>query len=217
MERNLGRLECGGCLLASGVVQLAVVMLLAQLYYPCGQHGCYNIFTNPISDFGNTATSALWPLFNYSLALFGIMTIAGAFLAARAFSRIPACRLGLVLIVASALGAVGVGVVPENTILTIHSASALVAFVGGGIAALLFGVGMRGRKEYRSYSLYSMLTGALTLLSILVFMLPSFGMLPAWRMYGPGFGFGGMERIAAYLVLAWLYVTGMMLVRRRTL
>ena len=217
MAKELGRLACGGCLLASGVVQLAIVMLLAQLYYPCGPHGCYNIFTNPISDFGNTATSTLWPLFNFSLVLFGILAISGAFLLADAFSKVPACRLGLLVIAISALGAVGVGVVPENTILAIHSLSALTAFAGGGVAALLFGIGMRGKKAYRNYSLYSIVSGALTIMAIVIFMLPSFGVLPAWEMYGPGFGFGGIERIVAYLVLAWLYVTGMMLVGKRSL
>lgn len=208
-----------GVIFIVAVVQFVIVMLVAQAAYPCiaitavkGMPGgifCYNPLTNPISDLGNTSTSPLWPLFNYSIMLLGALLLAGVFLVSGAFGRGRIGLAGLALLAVSALGSAGVGVVPENTILAVHSAFALVAFLAGGLGIVLLGISMLFDSRWRRFSMYSILSGLITV-SVLVFFV-SHG---SWAMSGSGLGFGAIERIVVAPILIWLFVVGTRLVRR---
>lgn len=200
---------CGGVILIVAVVQFVIVMAAAQLAFPCTNGVCYNIATNPISDLGNTMLSPLWPLFNYSIMLLGALLFVGVFLISGAFRRGPLSLAGLALLAISALGSSGVGVVPENTILAIHSAFALVAFLAGGLSILLLGASMARDARWRRFALYSIVSGLITV-GVLVFFILH-GM---WVMSGSGFGFGAIERIVVAPILIWALVVGVRLAIR---
>lgn len=192
----------GALLILAGVIQFIAVMAIAQAAYPCTAH-CYNILTNPISDLGNTATSPLWPLFNYSLEVFGAFVIAGILLMRGAFRRSLERQIGILLIVVSSLGAMGVGVVSENVILRIHSLFASVAFLIGGIAVVILGANEL-RSNRRGYVVFSIIAGSISALLFVGYVL---GIYPPLALSGPGFGFGGVERMIAGSFLVWLIVT----------
>jgi hypothetical membrane protein len=206
-----------GYLLFFAGVQFVIAMIAAQLAFPCTTNGiCYSAFTNPISDLGNTMTSPLWPVFNYSLVLFGVLGFSSLLILRLKFPDGVLRDLGLLVILIGILGAVGVGVVPENTILAIHSIFALIAFVGLALGILIFGIGIRKRKEWSRYGTMSIMLGTISLLAIIIFMLPSFGILPHWIISGPGIGFGAIERLVMVPSLVWVLMTGWIFSFRRS-
>ncbi len=208
MDKN-GR--CAGCLMFFATFQFILMMVLAQVAFPCVGGSCYNLLTNPISDLGNTSVSPLWPIFNFSIVIFGACLFAAALLAAGVFRRSQLTDLGLFAIAVAGGGAAGVGVVPENTVLAIHSLFALVAFWGGGAAIILLGVAMLKDKNWRSYAMYSIISGIVVFIASAAMLLPS-GTL---AMSGPGLGFGGVERLVAAPTLLWLLVVGAKIARKR--
>lgn len=198
----------GGALFMAAIVIMALAMILAQAYYPCGPNGCYNVLTNPISDLGNTVASPLWPLFDYALALFGVLVILGIFLlSASIFSGFGGRASGILLSI-SALAAIGVGVVPENTIPILHSLFSLMAFFFGGVGVLIIGIWLLFEKGFTAHSAYSILSAVVSLGALLVSFFPAFGILPIWKYYGPGFGYGGIERLVVFTLFAWVFITG---------
>ncbi len=208
------RIKYGGYLLAIAALQLIIAMIVVQLYFPCNSHGCYNILTNPISDLGNTVLSPLWPVFNYSLVLLAVLGTLGLLSVYNAFYKSTLCRAGVVILAICLVTGAGVGVVSENTILTIHSLFALVSFVAGAIGVFVFGLGVYKMKGYKGYSIYSIASGLLSSLAIVILRLPSVHVLPAWAYYGPGIGFGGPERLIIAPLLVWIIVTGIMIERK---
>ncbi len=126
-----------------GLVQFCVAMLVVEMAYGCGNFGgCYNELTNPIGRLGSGGLSGtaayftyqgaehawpysqLWPVFNYSFFVFGAFLFTGIILLQSAFPQNGASRVSLVLLGVAGLAAAGVGVVPEDTLLSAHSASA---------------------------------------------------------------------------------------------
>jgi hypothetical membrane protein len=203
----------GGVVFLVAAIQFVIAMLVVQYAYPCTNGVCYNPGTNPISDLGNTVTSAIWPVFNYSIVLFGALMLLGIFMASKAFRKGMLSRIGLVILAIAVLAGAGVGVVPENTILAIHSIFALVAFWGGGLGVLLLGLSMLGDRNWKGVATYSVFSGAAIIVVLLAFMLPTFGLHAAWALSGGGFGFGGFERLAVAPLLLWIIVIGAKLIR----
>lgn len=209
---------CGACLLVLGTLQFVIFMLMAQLAYPCYGGVCYNIFTNPISDLGNTMTSPLWPLFNYSLVVFGLLLFIGIILLIDEYPKGILRNGGLASLLFAALGAIGVGVVPENTVLAIHSVAALIAFFFSGLGILLLGIDFArkfGSKSHSPYTAYTIVSGLVPLALILLYLLPSGGISSTLPLSGPGWGFGGVERLIAFPPILWLFVTGVYFGRKR--
>lgn len=204
-----GNSAAGARLILAGTVQFILVMAIAQFAYPC-TNSCYSILTNPISDLGNTATSPLWPIFNYSLIIFGMAVFAGALLFLDKFSRGWIGSIGTFLICMSALGAAGVGVVPENTILALHSIFALIAFISGAIGIILIGTTFYPTKAFRTFGLLSIILGIVSLAATAVILLASYGVIQPLAISGGGIGFGAVERIVAAPILLWLMVAGVM-------
>jgi len=209
----------GAWLLIATVVQFVLCMATVQLAFPCTNGQCYNLLTNPISDLGSAGygsfpISHLWYLFNYSAVLFGALGVAGLLLVVGWFPKGVFRSAGFTIIIVSLFASAGVGVVPEDTILLIHSLFALVAFVGSGLGLLILSIGLL-RSRRNSYAAFSVICALIALFVVIVFMLPDFGLLVPWIHSGQGFGFGGMERLIVIPVLLWFIVTGIMLARRR--
>ncbi|MDE1870925.1 MAG: DUF998 domain-containing protein [Candidatus Micrarchaeota archaeon] len=207
-----GSARVAGCLLALGTLQFIIVMAIVQAYFPCRASICYNTGTNPISDLGNTAMSPLWPLFNYSLIAFGIMFFAGLVLIMEGNPRRFAARLGILLMAISAFGAAGVGTVPENVILKLHSLFAAIAFFAGGLGILLFAISMMASRKNRAYAIYSLISGIVSVVVFLAFTAP-LGLVPHLITSGSGIGFGAVERVIAGPILLWALVTGILLLK----
>ena len=205
----------GAKLFVVSVIIFIAAMVIAQSSYPCIKSVCYNIGTNPISDLGNTLTSPAWPIFNYGLIIFGTLLFAGLLFLKDTFPKGVMGRAGLIFLILSAFGAMGVGTVPENTILAIHSLFALISFMAGGLGVLLIGLSIKSGNKLNVYKAYTIISGIITLVVLLVFTLP-LGLGP-FKTSGSGFGFGGIERTVVGPVVLWVFLTGIMLLTKRKL
>jgi hypothetical membrane protein len=167
-----------GLFLFIGAAQFVVGMLVAEATY--SGYPAYNIRENAISDLGVGSTALL---FNVSVFLVGVFTILGADFLHRVHRRM----LFTIPFLLAGIGAIGVGLFPEN-VPTAHEVSALIAFLFGGIAAI---VAYPLEKEPLNY--ISVLLGILGLMALGLFVSGVF----------MGLGFGGMERMIIYPVLLW--------------
>jgi hypothetical membrane protein len=188
--------------LAGAVVLMGIIT--AEALYPAA----YSTASNTVSDLGGTLPSeggvVLQPsatIFDATMVLSGIMIIAAAYGLHRAFGRlavtIPTALLGI--------GVLGVGVFPGNT--GLHPVFALLAFIAGGVAAIL------SYKVSESPLRYIMAALGATALLMLVL-----GILGAPQPDGMGLlgnegpiaalGAGGLERWVAYPVVLWLTAFG---------
>lgn len=158
-----------------GSAQFVVGLLLAEASYPG-----YSIADNAISDLGIGSTALL---FNASVSLVGIFTILGAYFLHQVHRR----KVFTILFLLAGIGAIGVGLFPEN-VPTAHGIFALIAFLFGGVAAI---VAYPLEKEPLNY--ISVLLGILGLAALGLFVSRTF----------LGLGFGGMERMIVYPVLLW--------------
>ena len=188
--------------LAGAVILMGIIT--AEALYPA----TYSTAGNTVSDLGGTRPSeggvVLQPsatVFDATMVLSGVMIVAAAYGLHRAFGRraltIPTALLGL--------GVFGVGIFPGNT--GLHPIFALLAFVAGGVAAIL------------SYSVSASplryIVAALGTIALLMLVL---GILGAPQPDGMGLlgnrgpiaalGAGGVERWVAYPVVLWLTAFG---------
>ena len=119
-----------------------------------------------------------------SLFLLGLLLVAAAYFIHRAFNF----KLLTVFLILAGIGAMGVGLFPENKQLIIHVASALICFSFGGLSLI---VSHKLLKPPLSY--FSVLLGVVSLVALI---------LSATFTY-LGLGPGGMERMVVYPVLLW--------------
>jgi hypothetical membrane protein len=210
MRRDSRANEYGGLFFVFGVVVITIAMLLAQINYPCAVHGCYNILTNAISDLGNTTSSPLWPLFNYALAIFAVLIIIGLYSISEPLFYGAFGRIGKTLLLVSALVVMGIGIVPENTIPQLHSLFSLAAFIFGGVGVLVVGACQFRRGKHTTYAVYSVVSAMVALGAVFVISFPSLVNISMIAYYGPGFGFGGIERIITFPLFIWTFITGIL-------
>jgi hypothetical membrane protein len=197
----------GRSLLFIGALQFVVFMAVVQIAFPCSSSSsCYSIFTNPISDLGNTSVSPFAMLFNYSIVLFGLLLIVGILYTRGAFRKSPVEDIGVASLIVAALGAMGVGVVPENTVLAVHSMFAVIAFLFGGVGMLLIGINDLEQKNGRLFSCYSIASG---IVSIALLLASVSGIIHGLAMSGPGFGFGAVERAIVAPIILWVFVVSL--------
>jgi hypothetical membrane protein len=183
--------KIAGTLLLVGGVQFVIALIIAEAIYPN-----YSVSANYISDLGVWSKPSA-AIFNPSIILFGSTVLASSYFIKKQF------KLGKIayLLALAGAGALGVGVFPENTFLVngipvIHSISALIAFVIGGIAAV-------AAYKYTKppFKVISVILGAATLTATVLFF--------TTRDYGYlGLGVGGMERMMAYPTLLWIISLG---------
>jgi hypothetical membrane protein len=112
--------KLAGALVFVGGAQFVLGMLVAEALYPG-----YSISQNYISDLG-AGPSAL--IFNSSVFLFGLMIIVSAYFVHRSMKD----RLVTGLLVLAGVGAMGVGVFPENYP-AMHEIVSDIAFIFGGL------------------------------------------------------------------------------------
>ncbi|MDT7861755.1 MAG: DUF998 domain-containing protein [Saccharolobus sp.] len=159
--------KISGYLILIGVSQFFLCMLIAEAIYPN-----YSIKSNYISDLGIGKTAII---FNTSIILMGVLII---------IASITLRKLISILFFMTGLGSMLVGIFPETTGL-IHLIAALIAFLFGGIGAVVTSI---TNKIY-----FWTILGFITLLCLILYLLKYYGQL----------GAGGMERLIVYPELIW--------------
>jgi hypothetical membrane protein len=156
-----GSVRAGAWMIGVGVIQFVVAMGVVQLRYPG-----YSLLTNYISDLGNTATSPLHLVFNASIIVLGVLAFVGILAAWGGFPAGGARLVGLGLLLIASIAAILVGLFPENVNPTVHGLASLTVFGPGGIGLIVVGTGMRPGTHWSSYRGFSIVLGAVTLLSL---------------------------------------------------
>ena len=167
--------KVAGALLFVGSVQCLLGLVIAESLY-----SGYSVSENYISDLG-VGTTAL--IFNSSVFLLGVTAVAGAYFIQRAFDS----RLLFVVFTLTGVGAMGVGLFPEN-FGVIHGIASLITFLFGGFSAI-----MSYKLQKPPLSYISVLLGVLSLVALALFGSGTY----------LGLGKGGMERMIAYPTLLW--------------
>jgi hypothetical membrane protein len=162
----------------------------------------YSWRLNAISDLGATVCgpfdgdrfvcSPLHVVMNGSLILLGLTMAIGSVLI---YSRLQSGRIGFGLMTLAGIGALLVGLFPEDSIFWAHLVGQDLAFVLGNAALIVFGLTLPFPRVFRWYSVVS---GTLALVALVLF-------LSHQRFF---LGLGGMERVVAYPLLLWLIVAG---------
>jgi hypothetical membrane protein len=173
--------KIAGTLLTVGGIQFVLALIVSEAIYPG-----YSIANNYISDLGVWGKPSA-AIFNPSLMIFGISIITASVFIKRHFHL---GKLAYLYAIAGA-GSLGVGIFPENTFIfngvpVLHSISALLAFVVGGLAALVTYKITKAPFRYISAFL-----GAFSLVAFVVF-------LATRDASALGIGAGGLERMVAY-------------------
>jgi hypothetical membrane protein len=177
----LANSKIAGTLLLVGGAQFIIALIIAEAIYPD-----YSVARNYISDLGVWGSNSAL-VFNSSIMIFGLSVLVSSYFINKQFKN----RTIAVLFALAGTGSLGVGLFPENTFIingisVIHSISALLAFVFGGIAAIsLFKI---TKSPFRYLSV---IVGAAALIAMVLFIT----MRDSGAM---GLGVGGMERMIAY-------------------
>lgn len=197
----MNKLKLSGLLffLAGSLALMGIIT--AEAFYPSG----YSTFKNEVSDLGATrqpnsiSYEPSSSIFNTIMLCSGLMILIATYGAHTYFKKwgfsIPAILFGL--------GLVGVGVFPGN-IVPYHGMSAMLAFLSGGITAI-----MAFKITISPFKYIGILFGsiALTTWFIAVFS-PS--------LLTPFIGVGGIERWVAYPLILWLTGLGGYLMNEKT-
>ena len=150
----------------------------------------YNVSTNYISDLGTyckTNVSCVnlpsHNLFDISVFLIGVAIVLASYFLYKAFNK--SILSGLLTL--SGIGAMGVGIFPENYALE-HGIFSLVVFFFGGLAAIAPYTIEKGPFNYFSVGI-----GAFSVVMLVLYV----------ANFYFGLGPGGMERMVAYPILLW--------------
>ncbi|MGY1633485.1 DUF998 domain-containing protein [Geodermatophilus sp. SYSU D01186] len=191
--RTRERSAAGLLLIAAGAgVLLAVIT--AEALYPAD----YRSSVNTVSDLAamrpdDVVRQPSAAIFNVTMIVAGLAIATATGLLARAGARLSAVLpLG-----GLALGMVGVGVFPGNTYMAVHQVVSLLAFLSGGLAAVL-----AARLVATPLRPVLRLLGAVALGFLVGYQL--FGELPVFASLGEG----GVERWIVYPVTLALVVLG---------
>jgi hypothetical membrane protein len=190
----------GGVLIALGVLQFSAAMGVVQAGYPG-----YSDLANYISDLGNTATSPWHVVFNVSILVLGLLAFVGVLLSWGGFPRGAGRASGLPLVLLASVGAVLVGLFPENVNPGVHDTASLLVFAPGGIALLLLATVMRPGTPWGWLRWPSALLGLLTLVS-LAYYVPTQASNATWY---PGL----IERLIVFPILVWGLLVAAQLIR----
>jgi hypothetical membrane protein len=176
--------KVAGTIIFIAVTQFVLGLIVSEALYPG-----YSISGNYISDLGVGPSSNI---FNSSVFLLGLLLIVGTYFLLRAFKEYKVLTLLLVL---TAIGAMGVGVFNEN-FGTIHTVVSLIAFLFGGLSAI-FSVVCSHVHEFKlmkmPFSVIAVILGVMCLAALILFS----GKIDL------GLGVGGMERMIVYPILMW--------------
>lgn len=168
----------------------------------------YSLTQNYISDLGAVGCgmysgrfvcSPWHDVFNASIVLLGILLILGVLLIPTAFPARFTRRLGLGLFVLTGLGAMGVGLSPENVNSTVHYLSAFFAFLGANLALVVLGLAMFRDTRWNGWRAYTVLSGLVGIVVLGLFGAKAY----QWGGFWSAWGAGGMERMIVAPVLLW--------------
>lgn len=191
-----------------GVLQFLLAMVVTQLRWSSPS---YSLTQNYISDLGAVKCGAIggrfvcspWYLvFDISSVLLGALLILGVLLIPTAFPNRGSRTVGLGLFVLAGLGAIGVGLSPEDVNLAVHQTAALLAFAGGGLALIVIGFAMFRDTRWNGYRAYSVFSGLFALVALGFFVAKSWQWGGLWADLGPG----GIERLVVAPMLLWMLV-----------
>jgi len=202
--------------------------ILATLQYAVAQvvvaaawhHPPYSWLGNYISDLGNTACgrftvphgtpayvcSPLHSAMNASFIIAGILTIAGAVLLPRFWPRSRGATVALVLWIITGLGKIVVGLVPENTNISLHLLAAFNIPVGC-VAILL--LSLPARQASRAVSVAGIAAAVVGLAATALSTAAEFASSSSLDL---GLRAGGMERVADYPGSLWILMIGIIAV-----
>jgi hypothetical membrane protein len=173
MKLSAGKVA--GTLFFVAASQFIIGLMVAEARYPG-----YSISGNYISDLGVGASSMI---FNSSVFLLGLLILVGAYYQHQAFGF----RALTLLLVLTAIGAMGVGVFTED-FGQIHAVVSLIAFLFGGLSSIA-----SFRLLKKPFSVIAVVTGVISLAALVLFT----GGIDL------GLGVGGMERMITYPILLW--------------
>jgi hypothetical membrane protein len=139
--------------------------------------------------------SPLHSLMNVSFVVLGLAMIGGSLLVCRYTPTTRFQTVGYMLVAIGGVGAIMVGIFPENTIPALHGVGASLPFLVGNIGVLIVGFSLGGPVVLRAYTVLS----GLVALIFLAFYASSHFL---------GLGEGGIERVVAYPQTVWLSVLG---------
>jgi hypothetical membrane protein len=212
----------GAIALLVGSLQFIAAMIVTQIGYGSSFNwgSSYSLSHNYISDlgavncgtFGGTgafgggghyACSPWHDVFNISIIVMGLLLILAVLLLRTAFPARRSRTIGLGLLALAGLGAIGVGLFPEDININGHVISASLAFVGGGLALVVLGFAMFRDTRWDGFRAYTMLSGLVGLIALILFIS---------QVY-VGLGVGGMERLIVAPILLWSVVVGVHLAR----
>ncbi len=201
----------GAAVWVAAVVQFVLAMVVVQIMFTPS----YSLSANVISDLGNTGCGN-WPtstshqvcspwhdVFNISTIAFGLLIILGAVLVKSAFPNRRSSSIGLGGLALGGIGAIGVGIFPENVHLGFHVIFAAIAFVIGNLALVVLGFAMFRDTRWDGYRAFTMFSGLFGLVAFLLYVTQAY----------LGLGPGGMERLVAAPLLIWAVISGVHLLR----
>ncbi len=216
------RVHHGAILWIVGVVEFFVGMLVTQIGWDLKPgNPTYSLAHNYISDFGAVNCGPLagryvcspWHLvFDISIVVMGILLILGTFLLVSAFPPRATRTVGLALLIIGGLGSIGVGLSPEDVNLTVHTLSALAAFLASNVALVVLGIAMFRDTRWTGYRGFTVLCGLVGFVALLLFIAKAW----QWGGFWSDWGVGGIERTIVAPVLLWALVAAIHLLRIRT-
>lgn len=176
--------KISGTLLLVGGTQFIISLIIAEAIYPD-----YSVSANYISDLGVWGKASAI-LFNPSIMILGLTILASSYFIQKQFKN----RAITVFLALSGAGTLGVGIFPENTFVVngqpiIHTISALLAFIAGGITAISIFKITKAPFKY-----LTVIFGTASLLATVLF-------ITTRDMSYLGLGVGGMERMITYPTL----------------
>lgn len=190
---------------------ISIQFFIIQYIVARGWPITYSFSKNTISDLGNTACgiyggryvcSPYFTWMNVSFIVLGATMIAGSTLIYQEFRENFLNKIGFILMALAGFGTILVGVFPENTIGFFHYAGALMPFLLGNIALIVFGFSLGIGTKFK---IYTILSGAIALLALIFFITKTY----------IGLGLGGMERLVAHPQTVWLIVFGIYMSKDR--
>lgn len=190
------RARQAGAVLLLGSIQFIAAMIAVQLKYPG-----YSDLNNYISDLGGPHSP--WAVvFNASVIVLGLLTLLGAYLLLSGFNHRFSRTLGLGFLAIAGIGAIFVGIFPENSTALgghAHGLAADIAFIASGLALLNLPGAMLRDTRWDGYRAFTGLLGLVTLVAVVLYGTSHWGAL------GPG----GLERLVVAPILLWSIVVGL--------
>jgi hypothetical membrane protein len=190
---------------------MSIQYYLVQIIVARAWNTPYSWVNNQISDLGNTSCgmysdryvcSPLHSLMNTSFITLGITMIVGSVLIYHEFKRSRGKAAGFGLMGIAGVGALLVGLFPENVNTVLHTVGATSVFLVGNLSLIVLGISLEMPRVLKIYTVFS---GAIALLALLVAEIH-------WHVL---IGTGGIERVVAFPQSIWLIVFGIYMSHNR--